>query len=116
MWWFGMQVQSGINREGDHPSGALVPVTAVTFEAPRVGTPSSLATPHTLQLQTGQSKAHLLMPLLLEDRDWPGRDAPTLLHSMSSVARGLFFVAVVLVFWGDTACMLHGIWQRVQRM
>lgn len=54
MWLFGMQVQSGINREGDHPSGALVPVTAVTFEAPRVGTPSRLVTPHILQLQTNR--------------------------------------------------------------
>ena len=53
-----MQVQSGINRQGDHPSGALVPVTAVTFEAPRVGAPNCLVTPHTLQLRTGQTDAH----------------------------------------------------------
>ena len=69
MWLFGTQVQSGINRQGDHPSGALVPVTAVTFEAPRVGTPSCLVTPHTLQLHTGQTDAHLLMPSLFNT--WP---------------------------------------------
>lgn len=32
-----MQVQSGINHLDDRPSKPLVPVTAFTFEAPRVG-------------------------------------------------------------------------------
>ena len=36
----GVQVQSGINIQGDRPSGAPLPVTAFTFEAPRVGAPS----------------------------------------------------------------------------
>ena len=39
----GLQVQSGINIQGDRPSGALLPVTAYTFEAPRVGAPSEPA-------------------------------------------------------------------------
>lgn len=38
-----MQVASGINHLGDHHEGPLVPVTAVTFEAPRVGEPCSMS-------------------------------------------------------------------------
>ena len=62
---FGMQVQSGINRQGNHPSGALVPVTAVTFEAPRVGAPACLIlfTWQFLQLHIGQTHADLLIPI-----------------------------------------------------
>ena len=66
---------------GRHPSGALVPVTAVTFEAPRVGTPGRLVTPHTLQLQTDRLMRTLLMPWLLYPGNLPRKDAPTLLHS-----------------------------------
>ncbi len=39
---------SRINRVGDKPGGALIPVTAFTFEAPRVGAPLFRATQGTL--------------------------------------------------------------------
>ena len=36
----GLQVQSGINIQADCPKGDLLPVRAITFEAPRVGASS----------------------------------------------------------------------------
>ena len=43
MFFCHMQAASGINHLGDHHEGPLVPVTAVTFEAPRVGAPHGSA-------------------------------------------------------------------------
>ena len=84
---FGKQVQSGINRQGNHPSGALVPVTAVTFEAPRVGAPACLTTWQLLHLQIVQTNADLLKPLYSCDLS-ATKDAPAILHSVSSAMRG----------------------------
>ena len=58
------QAASGINHVGDYHEGPLVPVTAVTFEAPRVGAPrrtslESLPALHISSVRHHHAGAHL---------------------------------------------------------